>query len=365
VKALFDEIKNFIPSERFEKSDIYFYGMGEHFLNFYHRCRLIGCELDGCEKISFVDSDRKKIGTNVGKKQIIPREQIKREKAIIFVSVTFKNFVSIAKLLTDLGFVVGKNIFHIQILDVFVTERLFARTFSLRNSQNGKSCFILGTGPSLRIDDLETLHRNGAITFSMNGIVKSFGETRWRPDYMVFNDVIASKNFAELWRKDIFYFYRFENGLEMVPAANNICFFAKKNVDAAVYLSRFRAASADEFSDDIFALQAGATTTFVSLQIANFMGFKNIYLLGVDHSWKREFDVNHHIVENDIDRNHFVDDYNEHSNWLSEHPNLSYPLDYSYECARKYADSHEVNIFNATRGGKLEVFQRVDFDSLF
>jgi len=33
--------------------------------------------------------------------------------------------------------------------------------------------------------------------------------------------------------------------------------------------------------------------------------------------------------------------------------------------ARKYADSHGIVIKNAGRGGKLENFERVDFDSLF
>ena len=36
-----------------------------------------------------------------------------------------------------------------------------------------------------------------------------------------------------------------------------------------------------------------------------------------------------------------------------------------YMCAKEYAERHEIKIYNATRGGKLEVFERVDFDSLF
>lgn len=36
-----------------------------------------------------------------------------------------------------------------------------------------------------------------------------------------------------------------------------------------------------------------------------------------------------------------------------------------YVAAKQYADSHGIKIYNATRGGKLEVFTRVDFGSLF
>ena len=40
-------------------------------------------------------------------------------------------------------------------------------------------------------------------------------------------------------------------------------------------------------------------------------------------------------------------------------------MDVAYEAARKYADAHGIKIYNATRGGCLEAFPRVDFDSLF
>ena len=37
---------------------------------------------------------------------------------------------------------------------------------------------------------------------------------------------------------------------------------------------------------------------------------------------------------------------------------------YAYEHAREYCDSHDIRIYNSTRGGKLEVFERIDFDAL-
>lgn len=33
--------------------------------------------------------------------------------------------------------------------------------------------------------------------------------------------------------------------------------------------------------------------------------------------------------------------------------------------AKRYADTHDIKIYNETRGGMLEVFERVDFDTLF
>jgi len=38
---------------------------------------------------------------------------------------------------------------------------------------------------------------------------------------------------------------------------------------------------------------------------------------------------------------------------------------HSYVVAKQYCDKNEIQIFNATRGGKLTVFDRVDFEQLF
>lgn len=47
---------------------------------------------------------------------------------------------------------------------------------------------------------------------------------------------------------------------------------------------------------------------------------------------------------------------------------MVFPLDFAtmaFEKAKEYADGHGIKIYNATRGGKLEVFERVNFDALF
>ena len=37
----------------------------------------------------------------------------------------------------------------------------------------------------------------------------------------------------------------------------------------------------------------------------------------------------------------------------------------AFEFAEEYSKEHGFRIYNATRGGALEAFERVDFDSLF
>ena len=62
---------------------------------------------------------------------------------------------------------------------------------------------------------------------------------------------------------------------------------------------------------------------------------------------------------------HFSDSYHRASSGVK--PNACRKTEnlLAYQAAREYADRHGIKIYNATRGGKLEVFERVDFDSLF
>ena len=40
-------------------------------------------------------------------------------------------------------------------------------------------------------------------------------------------------------------------------------------------------------------------------------------------------------------------------------------MEKGYSEARKFSDQKKIPIFNATRGGYLDIFQRFDFESLF
>jgi hypothetical protein len=80
------------------------------------------------------------------------------------------------------------------------------------------------------------------------------------------------------------------------------------------------------------------------------MGFSEIYLLGADCDYKKMGTVGNHFYKQEVkDGNPFINEL----------------VFAAYECAKQYADEHGIKIYNATRGGKLEVFERVDFDTLF
>lgn len=213
-----------------------------------------------------------------------------------------------------------------------------------RNIHEGKRCFIVATGPSLSMDDLDTLYRNGEICISVNGIFKAFGQTKWRPNYFIIGDQATS-----VWKKEIL-----EMDVQSKFVADVVDCFHDKHYDN-IYKWHLIRKKGDgglpDFSDD-FALGGYWGRTIVydgAIQLAVYMGFKEIYLLGTDCT-----------VSPDGKTPHFVSNYIKNPYAL----NLD-KIMLAYQAAKQYADSHGIKIFNATRGGKLEIFPRVDFDSLF
>ena len=96
------------------------------------------------------------------------------------------------------------------------------------------------------------------------------------------------------------------------------------------------------------------------LQFACYMGFKKIYLLGIDHN------LDGAPKEND----HFTKDYkvdvsfHNKSNLVKGNWYCRDAVTRSFQSAAKYAKSNGIEIYNCTRGGELEVFERKGFDEI-
>ncbi len=222
---------------------------------------------------------------------------------------------------------------------------------SLKDIHNGERCFIIGNGPSLKAHDLDKLKNE--ICFGTNGIYEIFEQTEWRPTYYCAQDY----KLIRLIKKDI------KNKIDCEKFIGLFDFRMNPSIKDAHYFKMVIDNSDPKvikFSSDMSeCCYEGRTITYSAIQIAVYMGFKEIYLLGVDNNYAISFDENGNIVKQANIKNHFSDNYK-----LPVIPN-THLKNYAYEAARKYADEHDIKIYNATRGGKLEVFERVDFDTLF
>lgn len=225
-----------------------------------------------------------------------------------------------------------------------------------RNIHEGKRCFFVGNGPSLDASVLTKLEHE--YTFASNRIYEVFDKTNWRPTYYfaVDNDFIMN-NIEELKRLDAEYlFLALNKGLTIENAKDNIIrifeytdFKINKWNDLTAHISE----------DVSKYFSVGYTVAFTAIQMAIYMGFNEIYLLGVDFNYSVVRDKYGRIRRNDT-----VNDYFSGKKYSSTVLNYNSALN-AYENAREYAENHNIHIMNATNGGKLEVFKRVDFDSLF
>lgn len=217
-----------------------------------------------------------------------------------------------------------------------------------KNIHKGKRCFIIGLGPSLMIEDLDRLYNHQEICISMNTIWKAFDKTKWRPTYYVADDYRVIRG---------------DCGDMLEHMKNSYCFIGDTDPQFCEKMDRpsyvFLHHANQEISEDMPSKFSGdfsrncytnSTVTNSCLQLAAYMGFKEIYLLGVDFSYgSSKYETYKHFYKED----------NKNSLGFRDAVYMG------YLGAKKYADEHGIKICNATRGGKLEVFERVDFDELF
>ena len=90
-----------------------------------------------------------------------------------------------------------------------------------------------------------------------------------------------------------------------------------------------------------------------AMQIAMYMGFKEIVLLGVDMTQ----------IKPGEDVPHFYENKSTDSEILPR-GNTTQPMK-AFSIARAVAEKRNVRMINATRGGNVEVLERIPFDDLF
>jgi hypothetical protein len=120
-------------------------------------------------------------------------------------------------------------------------------------------------------------------------------------------------------------------------------------------------------SDAATCVYKTKTVAIAALQLAAYLGFNPIYLIGCDTNYtvpetvEREGEVLKSTK--DDDQNHFAPNYfGKEALWRNPRPEAMLE---NYALAAKAAEKLGVKVFNATVGGKLEAFPRVEFGSLF
>ena len=227
----------------------------------------------------------------------------------------------------------------------------------LKNINIGKRCFIVGNGPSLIAKDLERLHFNGEITFAFNRIYHIFNQTNWRPTYYISQD-------EKMLRGCKVEVDAIQAKIKFIPAEMKWYQGIDIKRIRPFHIVNREKNGLPDFSEDISKEICNSNTVVYSaVQIAVYMGFKEIYFIGVDHHFQFSQNNKGEIIVDNTVKDYFSDDYNKDKENLYI-PNVEKST-LTYIAMKKHCDERGVKVYNATRGGKLEVFPRVDFDTLF
>lgn len=219
-----------------------------------------------------------------------------------------------------------------------------------KNKYQGR-CFILGNGNSLNKVDFSKL--KDEYTFGIHRISYLYEKKNWKPSFYISTGGKTDTSWDSL-RKGIpsflnsSYKKRFGN---KIPQVSNVIYL---NCDSTGYVPIPNEIDLEKLwsynpEEKVTIMGTGLQAC---VQLATYMGFTEIYFIGTDLEFYGK-------------QTHFDKRYE--SFWVTrkDHKKHFQNLLNAHELIKMACDSIGVKTYNATHGGILETYERVDFDSLF
>src|SRR5512136_70603 len=228
-----------------------------------------------------------------------------------------------------------------------------ARLAERKDKYKGRRAVIIGNGPSLNQTDLSKLRNE--FTFGLNRIYLMFPELGFSTTYLTMvNDLVIEQTAGDLAALSLPKFIAWRSRRHF-PAN-----LPPTNLPTFLYTSY----TSPRFSTDVRGrVWEGATVTNVTLQLAFHMGFKQVILIGCDHNYTAPGKPNTTVISQGDDPNHFSPAYfGKGFRW--QLPDLE-TSEIGYAMAREAYRNAGREILDATLGGKLTIFPKVDDNSLF
>lgn len=226
-----------------------------------------------------------------------------------------------------------------------------------KDKHKGQRCFIVATGPSLTIEDLELI--KDEVCFGVNSCIKSFDKTQWRPRYLCVSDWrVWERIGAEICEVSKEIETLFLGKSAGVCSLGNCVQFVQDERPSTYLETEYRKRTKKEKKSCRLYLSQkpdyyfcdGPTVIFSVIQLAVYMGFSEIYLLGTDCNYQGK------------------DLYSSFASYQNAPipDNAEEKLIFSYIKVKQELEERKigVKIFNVTRGGMLEVFERKHLESV-
>ena len=221
----------------------------------------------------------------------------------------------------------------------------YSKLKTLKDTHVGERCFVVCTGPSLTKNDLNSIKNE--YTFGMNSIAMV---DDWKPTFFGIQDMFVYKKMPEYIHNMSKIRPTFVTS-DIYKADKSFC--TNPNVYLMpVYCSDHLInpeSNKFEFSKDCYVeVHDGFSITISLIQIAYYMGFREIYLIGADSNYSKD------------GQNHFIE-YGHRDPYAHKSTNRNIRM---YQKVKEFADNNGLKVINATRGGMLEVFPRINIDEM-
>ncbi len=229
-----------------------------------------------------------------------------------------------------------------------------AKWRSIKNKYEGKRVFILGNGPSLNKTPLYLLKDEYKLCFNHFNLM--FDRIGWFPDFYMVTDDMVIRDAAEQLNQNILPKVKYGFFPDLHP--NNTDF--KKYVNEKENVLWLKTDN-PKFSKDLPNCGINNTVVNAGLQAMAYLGFKEIYLLGVDASYSFESHKVKNINTRDLisqeeDPNHFDPRY--FGKGKRYHYQPMYEMVKKFEVAKVFLENLGIKVVNAGVNGNLEVFDR-------
>lgn len=235
----------------------------------------------------------------------------------------------------------------------------------LKGIGKGKRIFLVGNGPSLNDMNLDLLENEDSI--AMNRIELIYPKTKWRPTYYIFcSSNCQDKRWGEKWSKSIIKASKESKTQPLIWDKYKSTIENKskdKLSENTIYLKSFSENSVG--SDECFSTNAeerldkSGTTMNVALQLAYYMDYDEVYLIGIDSNWKTATDT---LQSDKGDVNHFHSDYHA---YIRDGGKEFWRMNTTHKTAKKFFDKKGIKIMNAGLNSKINAYEKIEFESLF
>jgi hypothetical protein len=213
-----------------------------------------------------------------------------------------------------------------------------------KDKYKGKRLFLICNGPSIAKMDLSVL--KDEYTMCLNRFYIYFDKIGFIPNFLVCVEGLVLEQFAD--------------DINNLPLEKFVNFRYHKSLDKCNYLKEGYSFNPFFQEDLTKPTHFGGTVTFASLQLAYWMGFQEVVIIGMDHSFAEKGMASTVEVRNyEKDESHFDANYFPKGiRWKL--PDLE-KSEYGYNIANKFYKEHGRKITDATVGGKCTIFDKREF----